>query len=308
MRRFLLIVLSAVFLGGVGFWILTSPALFHAVRGRAVTLPDAFQADAGRGERLFWAGGCASCHKSEPSDNKVLLGGGHELKTPFGIFVVPNISPHPRDGIGGWRFEDFALAMREGLLPDGSHAFPAFPYTAYQRMSVTDLADLFAFLQTVPAVEGRQAPHALAFPFNIRRGLGLWKWLYLDGAEFSADSSQSALWNQGAYLVNGAGHCAECHSPRTVLGGLSPYKRFAGGRMPDGGAGRVPNLTPHQDGLGSWSLEDIEEFLKTGFTPSFDSAGGSMAEVIKNMGHLNGEDRKAIALYLKSLKPLPKAP
>ena len=308
MRRFLLYLIAVVLAGGAGFWFLTSPDLFHALRGRPVALPEAFVADAGRGERLFWAGGCASCHKSQAVENTIFLGGGHRLKTPFGTFVVPNISSHPQDGIGAWSFETFARAMREGVLPDGRHAFPAFPYTSYQRLSVPDLADLFAFLQELPPVEGRQPDHELAFPFNLRRGVGLWKWLYLDGADFVAESGQSAVWNQGAYLVNGAGHCAECHSPRSLFGGIQESRRFAGGLNPEGGGGRVSNLTPHADGLGRWSLEDIEEFLKTGFTPDFDSAGGSMAEVVKNMGHLRAEDRKAIAVYLKSLKPLPKAP
>ena len=298
-------------LGGGGFWMMTAPSLFHAVRGQDAELASGFTADARRGERLFWVGGCASCHASaspaQADEKTVLLGGGHRLKTPFGTFVAPNLSPHP-DGIGGWGLADFVRAMREGVLPDGRHAFPAFPYTAYQRMSTGDLADLFAFLQSLPQVQGRQPEHDLAFPFNLRRGVGLWKWLYLDGQGFTPDPTRSDLWNRGAYLVNGPGHCAECHSPRDFAGGIVAKRRFAGGPSPDGGAGRVSNLTSHADGLGRWSLEDIEEFLKTGFTPDFDSAGGSMAEVIKNMGHLDDDDRKAMALYLKDLPPLPKAP
>ena len=313
-RRFLLLLMTLVIFGGAGFWFLTSPDLFHALRGRPVSLPSGFVADAGRGERLFWAGGCASCHQSQPqinsqpSENNRLLGGGYHLKTVFGTFVVPNISSHPQDGIGAWSFETFARAMREGVLPDGRHAFPAFPYAAYQRLSVSDLADLFAFLQALPPVQGRQPDHQLAFPFSLRRGVGLWKWLYLDGADFVVDSSQSVLWNQGAYLANGAGHCAECHSPRSLLGGIHESRRFAGGRSLEAGEGRIPNITPHPEGLGGWSVEDIEEFLKTGFTPEFDSVGGPMAEVVKNMGHLSAEDRHAFAVYLKSLKPLPKEP
>jgi mono/diheme cytochrome c family protein len=301
-------------LSGIGFWLVTTPAVFHALRGQEAALSAGFVADAGRGARLFWVGGCASCHRSEASslaqadDLAVLLGGGHRLKTPFGTFVVPNISPHPQDGIGAWSFGAFATAMREGVLPDGRHAFPAFPYTSYQRMNTGDLADLFAFLQSLPQVQGRQPEHDLAFPFNLRRGVGMWKWLYLDGKGFTPDPARSALWNRGAYLVNGPGHCAECHSPRDFAGGIVAQRRFAGGPSPEGGAGRVPNLTPHADGLGRWSLEDIEEFLKTGFTPDFDSAGGSMAEVIKNMAHLEDQDRKAMAIYLKDLPPLPKSP
>lgn len=306
-----MLVACLMVLGGGGFWLITAPSLFHAVRGQDEGLASGFIADARRGERLLWVGGCASCHASasqaQVDEKTVLLGGGHRLKTPFGTFVVPNLSPHP-DGIGGWALADFVRAMREGVLPDGRHAFPAFPYTAYQRMSTADLADLFAFLQSLPQVQGRQPEHDLAFPFNLRRGVGLWKWLYLDGQGFMPDPTRSDLWNRGAYLVNGPGHCAECHSPRDFAGGIVAKRRFAGGPSPDGGTGRVPNLTSHADGLGRWSLEDIEEFLKTGFTPDFDSAGGSMAEVIKNMGHLDAQDRKAMALYLKDLPPLPKTP
>ena len=181
MRRFLLLVFVLVLSGGAGFWILTAPDLFHLLRGRSQVLPSGFVADAGRGERLFWAGGCASCHQSQPPSNTQVaekhwfLGGGHHLQTPFGTFVVPNISSHPQQGIGSWSFGDFARAMREGVLPDGRHAFPAFPYTSYQRLYLTDLADLFAFLKALPPVEGRQPDHQLAFPFNLRRGLGMWK-------------------------------------------------------------------------------------------------------------------------------------
>ena len=311
-RSWLLVLLGLAGAGCALFWGLTDPDLFHAVRGRDLSPPSGFVADAGRGERLFWTGGCASCHRSDQTDQTpanntaVALGGRQRLKTPFGTFVMPNISSHPQDGIGAWSFEAFARAMREGVLPDGRHAFPAFPYASYQRISTDDLADLFAFLKSVPAVAGRPPDHELAFPFNLRRGIGLWKWLYLDGAPFTPSPEHSALWNRGAYLVNGPGHCAECHSPRSLAGGIIESRRFAGGPSPEGGAGRVPNITPHAEGLGRWSVEDIEEFLKTGFTPDFDSAGGSMAEVIKNTTQLSDDDRKAIATYLKALPPLPK--
>ncbi len=307
-------------IGAALFFIITAPSVFHAVRGRDEVLPSGFVANAERGARLFWAGGCASCHQSpraagqaEPSPG-LQLGGGLRLNSPFGTFIVPNLSSHPQDGIGSWSFESFARAMREGVLPDQRHAFPAFPYTAYQRMTMTDLADLFAFLKTVPAVSGRQPDHALAFPFHIRRAVGVWKWIYLDGKAFVARTDQSPVWNQGAYLVNALSHCADCHSPRTILGGIEESRRFAGGpslearSSPDGKTGRVPNLTSSSDGLGAWSVEDIEAFLKSGFTPDFDSVGGSMAEVITNMGHVSDADRQAMAVYLKSLPPVPQQP
>jgi mono/diheme cytochrome c family protein len=227
------------------------------------------------------------------------------LPTPFGIFRVPNISSDLRDGIGGWDNPTFITAMREGVSPDGRHYYPAFPYTSYALMGDQDLADLLAFIKTLPEVPGRIADHDLHFPFSIRRGLGFWKWLNLGTGSFQPQPGQSAAWNRGAYLVNGPGHCAECHSPRDPLGGIKTALRLSGGPDPEGGAGMIPNLTSHGSGLGKWTTEDIAEFLKTGFTPDFDSAGGSMASVIKNMARLSDEDRMAIATYLKSLPPLP---
>ena len=169
--------------------------------------------------------------------------------SPFGTFYVPNISPDPKDGIGAWSEADFVTALWDGTAPDGSHLFPAFPYPSYRHMELNDVRDLFAYLKTLPPVAGKVRDHDLAFPFNIRRLVGGWKLLFLKGGPFVSDPSQSAQWNRGAYLVNGPGHCAECHSPRNFLGGIIESERFAGGPSPDG-KGWVPNITPA--GLGHW--------------------------------------------------------
>jgi mono/diheme cytochrome c family protein len=257
---------------------------------------------------MFAIGGCASCHATPGQDDKTRLGGGLALPSPFGVFKVPNISSHETVGIGRWSERDFANAMLKGTGPAGEHLYPAFPYTSYQRMRLDDVRDLFAYLKTLPAVATPSAPHELPFPFNQRRGLGLWKLLYLDGRPFAPDPGKSAELNRGAYLVEGPGHCAECHSPRTILGGIDETRRFAGAPNPDG-KGWVPNITPHADGLAAWSEKDIAYLLESGFTPELDSVGSNMAEVVANTAKLSPADRAAMAAYLKSLPPRPgKAP
>ncbi|WP_017667097.1 cytochrome c [Sandarakinorhabdus sp. AAP62] len=257
--------------------------------------------DALRGARIFHVGGCASCHaaKGAKGDDRLKLGGGAVLATPFGDFQPPNISPGA-DGIGGWSLADFDNAMRRGVSPDGRHYYPAFPYTSYARMTPGDIADLFAFLKTLPAVAGQPAPGAIAFPYNIRRGIGLWKHLYLDAAPVvTLPASAPAAARAGQYLVEGPGHCSECHTPRDGFGGPDRARWLHGG--PDAeGKGKVPGLTPTQL---KWSASEIADYLKTGFTPDYDSVGGSMVEVQANMAELSDQDRAAIAAYLMAVTP-----
>jgi mono/diheme cytochrome c family protein len=196
----------------------------------------------------FHAGGCASCHATPNQDDKLRLGGGYALHSPFGTFYVPNLSPHPRDGIGGWTDAQFLRAMKAGVSPDGRHYYPSFPYTSYQRMTAEDARDLLAYIKTLEPVEGRARDHDLPFPFNVRRGLGLWTLAFLDGETFRPDPARSAAVNRGAYLTQGLGHCAECHSGRTALGNIAEERRYAGGPNPEG-RGWVPNITPHETGL-----------------------------------------------------------
>ena len=199
------------------------------------------------------------------------------LPTAFGTFHVPNISSDTRDGIGRWGEAQFIAAMRHGVSPSGQHLYPAFPYTSYQAMRTEDLRDLFAYLKTLPAVSGAAPDHALKFPFNIRRTVGLWKLLFLDEAPFKPDTSQSAQWNRGAYLVNAPGHCAECHSPRNLLGAIIANRRFTGGQSPTGQGG-VPDLT--QGKLRDWKVQDFVEvlfFLRRGHLPR---RGGRIAQLL----------------------------
>lgn len=286
-------------LGLAGFFVLTDPAVLSALKGSS--LPVATGApNLDNGKTMFHAGGCSSCHATEKQDDKTHLGGGHALHSPFGTFYVPNISPHPRDGIGTWTGEQFLRAMREGVSPEGRHYYPSFPYTSYQRMNARDVGDLFAYLKSLPPVEGRIRDHDLPFPFNIRRSLGGWKLLFADGQVFRPDPAKSVEWNRGAYLVEGPGHCAECHSPRNLLGAIAAGKRFSGGPSPDG-KGYVPNITPHDTGLKSWTKKDFAYLLESGFTPDYDSVGGSMTPVVGNTAKLSAEDRNAMAEYLSTL-------
>src|ERR1043165_2715972 len=234
-RKLLLLALCAAVIGAIVFWVVTIPATVPA------SALGSYSPNAANGKTMFYAGGCASCHATPGQDDKTKLGGGLPLKSPFGTFYVPNISPDPNDGIGKWSEADFATAMLKGTSPDGRHYFPAFPYSSYQKMRIEDVRDLFAHIKTLPVVQGRVRDHDVPFPFNVRRSLGGWKFLFLDGKPFQPDASQSAQWNRGAYLVNGPGHCAECHSPRNLLGGIVSSKRFAGGPSPDG-QGTVPNI------------------------------------------------------------------
>jgi mono/diheme cytochrome c family protein len=298
MQRRIAILLMVALLAAVAVVILTSPEM---VRAGLEPVP-AGQPDLGNGRTLFYAGGCASCHATPGQDDKTRLGGGLALHSPFGTFYPPNISPHPRDGIGRWTAAQFLRAMRGGVSPAGRHYYPAFPYTSYQRMTPADIRDLFGFLQRLPAVEGRVRDHELPFPFNIRQGLGLWKLAFLDGRMFEPDPTRSAVWNRGAYLVEGPGHCAECHSPRNVFGAIEVGRRFAGGPNPEG-KGWVPNITPDETGLEGWTKADLVELLTSGLTPSGDSVGSNMASVVRNIAEIPEPDRAAIAEYILSLPP-----
>jgi mono/diheme cytochrome c family protein len=298
MKKFLTAIVILGILGLAGFWILTMP---RTISAEALAVD--YHPNLKNGTEMFNIGGCAACHQTTGQKERLNLGGGLALNSPFGTFYAPNISPDKTNGIGNWSELQFVNAVQRGVGVNGEHLYPALPYTSYQHMKVSDVRDLFAYIKTLPVQSQDDKPHALGFPFNIRRTLGIWKLLYLDGKELPYDPAHDAKWNRGAYLVEGPGHCAECHSPRDALGGIIPSSRFAGGPNPDG-KGWIPNITPHADGI-KWSADDMTNFLETGSTPDFDSAGGSMAEVIENTGRLTPADRQAMAAYLVTLPPRP---
>jgi len=299
-RRILLALLIAGAVGVAAYGWLTAPPQRWSASA-------AYTPNAANGEIIFNAGGCSSCHAVPNQPDRLKLGGGVAIASPFGTFYAPNISPDPDDGIGRWSEADFVNAVRKGISPDGTHYFPAFPYTSYAHATVPDVRDLFAFLKTLPPVKGKVRDHDVPFPFNIRRNVGIWKLLFFDDRLIVPDQSRPPSWNRGAYLVNSFGHCAECHTPRDFLGGIIASQRFAGGPNPEG-EGWVPNIT--QKGIGDWSKADVDGFLENGVTPDGDSAGGSMVRVIKNTSQLKPADRDAIAEYVKSLPPVegPKRP
>lgn len=271
------------------FW-LTLPAVVNPERFASL------QGNAARGEVVFWAGGCASCHKAETSDDDLALPGGRRFATQFGTFVAPNISSDPTHGIGDWTLVEFASALLHGTSPEGRHYYPAFPYTSYSRMSDQDVVDLRAFMQTLPALPAASQPHELTFPFNVRTALGAWKSLFLKPAWVRP--AETPELERGRYLVEALGHCAECHTPRNFLGGTLASAWMEGAPHP-AGKGRIPGLVPSAL---DWSAEDIAYYLETGFTPDFDSAGGEMADVVATIGRLSAEDRLSIANYIKALE------
>lgn len=256
-----------------------------------------------RGLYLSRAGGCVTCHTEEEGGTP--YAGGRALESPFGTFYSPNITPDAGTGIGDWTDIEFLRAFQEGVNPAGDAYFPAFPYTSYTGLSDEDLLAIKAYLFSLDPVTKHNRDHDLPVVTSSRVAAGVWKSRYFEPHRFQPDPDESESFNRGAYLVRHLGHCGECHTPRGSLGALDADRELAGN--PDGPGGEdVPNITPHADGIGKWSVADIEYFLDIGMLPDGDFSGGSMGSVIEdNTSHLTEDDRRAIADYLKSLPPLP---
>lgn len=292
MRRPILTLLVLIIAGGgLGLWI-TRPQEVSAAALEGLT------ADPARGEAVFHAAGCASCHMAPGATGaeQRVLAGGQEFPSDFGTFIAPNISPDPAQGIGGWSLQEFASAMTRGTSPGGAHYYPAFPYASYARAKLQDVADLHAFWASLPPSDQPSQPHQVGFPFNIRASLGGWKLLFLN-ADWVVGGDLSPEATRGRYLVEALGHCGECHTPRGALGAMDRGRWLAGVPGPEGRRG-VPNITP--GGL-DWSEGEIVEYLTSGFTPDYDSAGGHMALVVSNLARLPEAERAAIAAYLKAV-------
>jgi len=259
------------------------------------------QGDAQRGLYLSKAAGCIGCHTQETKDPKdaVPYAGGRALKTPFGTFYGPNITPNPVAGIGKWTEADFFRAMREGRRPDGSNYFPAFPYASFTNITDADLRDLWAYLRTLPPSGRASQEHDLGFLYRWRLGVGVWKWLYFTPGPMLPDAQRPAQVNRGRYLVNALGHCGECHTPRTALGGMKRERFLAGTDKGPEGKG-VPNITPGR--LKKWSDAEIRDFLQTGMTSDGDVTAETMAEVVRNTtSQLTPEDLAALIAYLRTV-------
>jgi mono/diheme cytochrome c family protein len=271
----------------------------------SLALPAMAQGDAKRGQYLAKAAGCLGCH-TEAKEGATAYAGGRDLKTPFGTFYGPNITPHPDAGIGRWSEADFLRALREGRRPDGAHYFPAFPYTSFTMIADADARDLWAYLRSLPPSNRASRAHDLGFPFNLRFLVTFWKWLYFSPGPFVADSARPAVLNRGSYLVGALGHCGECHTARSFLGGAKRERFLAGtAKGPDGKS--VPNLTPAK--LKKWDDKELKEFLLGGITPDGDVAAESMGEVVRNTtSQLTPEDLGAMIAYLRSLPAIPDEP
>ncbi|WP_337266372.1 c-type cytochrome [Oryzifoliimicrobium ureilyticus] len=295
--RFLLCLVGAVLIGGALFYYVTAPNPLDEAHWQNLGA-----ADVKNGEQVFWAGGCTSCHAAPGAegDQKLVLSGGLALKTDFGTFYAPNISPDETAGIGRWTLAEFGNAVKRGVGPQGEHLFPSFPYGSYARMTDKDVNDLYAYMKTLPKSANVAPPHQLSFPYNMRIAVGAWKLFYLNDQPRVALVSPSDKVKRGQYLVEGPGHCGECHTPRDALGGLKNDLWLAGAPNPEG-QGRIPGITPGSDKISGWSEADIANYLETGFTPDFDSVGGQMAEVQQNLSHLPKSDLEAIATYLKAI-------
>lgn len=260
-----------------------------------------------RGEYLFRAAGCGGCHTDEKNKGPALAGGA-ALKTGFGTFYAPNISPDPVHGIGRWSEADFMRALREGVSPAGEHYYPAFPYTSYTGLTDTDLRALWDYLRRQQPVARASTPHELPWYLRVRPLMAAWKMLFFSPGQHTLRADKDEIWNRGAYLVASVVHCGECHTPRNVLGAPQHDKHLSGTRAgPEDSV--VPNITPDKKtGIGRWRKNEITEYLDSGMTPDGDAAGDLMAEVIdRSTSILTKSDREAIATYLLSLPPIENA-
>lgn len=263
-----------------------------APKSLAVLDYSAETSDLSNGEYIFTAAGCSGCHIEEGSKDKYLLAGGQKFETAFGTFKAPNISNSIEFGIGAWEFKDFYNALKLGQSPDGEHYFPTFPYTAYSKMTDQDIMDLWTFWKTLPSSEAFIGDHDLPFLFSSRRNIGVWKTLYM------SDKFVSSEVDRGTYLVEALSHCAECHSPRNILGALK-FSEWLEGAQDPSGKGRIPGISTEKL---AWTEDEIIEYLSSGFTPDYDVAGGKMASVVENTSKLSAADRSSIAQYLLRIK------
>jgi mono/diheme cytochrome c family protein len=292
--RIALLVVVLGGLAGAAAWIIAAPRPPFAADDARF----AGDGDPQNGRLVFAAADCASCHARPGQLDRLNLGGGLALASPYGTFRIPNISSDKSDGIGKWSTVDLANAVLGGVSPRGEHYYPALPYPSYAGMTPSDLRDLMAYLRTLPAVSGKAPPHDIAAIFRIRRLVGWWKLLFFLQDGTVPPPTGDARRDRGAYLVEALAHCAECHSTRNLLGAIKPGARYAGGPDPEG-AGFAPNMTPTQ--IGDWSEADIARLLASGETPDHKRVGSSMLDVVTNAAMLPQSDRDAIAAYVKSL-------
>ena len=248
------------------------------------------------GKALTAAGDCASCHTADPAKP---FAGGKRIDTPFGAIYSPNLTPDRDTGIGAWRDEDFRRALREGVAPDGSRYYPAFPYPNFTKLTRDDILAIRAYLATLTPVRNAPPPPELRWPLNYRVVMRAWNYLFFRPGIFEPDQQKSTEWNRGGYLVEGVGHCGACHTPKNMFGADKRGRALSGGLVQGWFAPRLDGA--ERSGLKSWSVEDIVEYLQSGRNGR-SHADGLMAEVVVNStSKMSDADVRAIAVYLKDL-------
>ena len=248
-----------------------------------------------RGQQLAALGNCAGCHTAEDG---VRNAGGRPMVTPFGTIYTTNLTPDPETGLGRWSFRAFERAMREGISRDGRHLYPAFPYTAFSRMSDEDMMALYAWLMSQPAVASQPPETQLAFPFNWRAGMAVWNGLFHTGLPLEADASKSDAWNRGAYWVESLGHCGACHTPRNALGAERDTVAYLQGAKVDGW--EAPALTALNRAPVPWTEQELFRYLRQGHTEHHGGAAGPMAQVVRELASVPDEVIRDMATYLAS--------
>jgi mono/diheme cytochrome c family protein len=253
-----------------------------------------------RGEYLARAGDCVACHTAAGGKP---FAGGDAIHSPFGAIYAPNITPDKATGIGDWSEDDFYRAMHEGVGKHGEYLYPAFPYQWFTKITRDDVKAIKAYLDTVEPVDAKPRQTRLMFPFNVRIGIGGWDAAFFKPGEFKADPSKSPEWNRGAYLVEGLGHCGDCHTPKGTAMEPIESKAFSGGAVDNWYAPNITSDAAH--GIGGWSDKDLAEYLKTGSAPGKGVVVGPMSQVVRDsLSYLTDEDRRAIVAFLKSTSPI----
>jgi mono/diheme cytochrome c family protein len=305
-QRIVLLVLGLAIIVGMTWVALRDPFQLRSRERAAAAVPALRSNDTvTRGEYLARAGDCVACHTAPGGK---VFAGGRAMPTPFGNLYVPNITPDDETGIGRWTAEDFYRMMHTGRSPNGTLLYPAMPFASYTKVTRADSDAIYAYLMSEPPVRQANRPHELRFPYNNRELLAGWRTLYFKEGEYVPDPSQTPEWNRGAYLVQGLGHCAMCHTAINMLGGSSEAKAFQGGMIPNQNW-YAPSLTSNREaGLGDWSIKDIVDLLQSGVSHR-GTVYGPMAEVTFNsLQFLSDEDVSAMAVYLKSLPPKGEGP
>lgn len=282
----------AVLLLGSGFVYVSSKTGISATELERA-LPSDFVRDASQGELIFHMGGCANCHAKSGAEQ--VLTGGEGLKTPFGTFYAPNITPDIETGIGSWSDADFVNAMHLGIRPQGGHYYPAFPYLSYRNVSISDVLHLKAYLDSFPSVRQAALPHHLSFPFNVRPALAFWKLVALRKKPLKMEAEESVSWNRGAYIVNGIGHCGVCHTPRNLLFAADPSRQFGGAKALKEGEKAAPRIAGISQDK---TLNALSEW-----SGAINEKSSMYLVTLAYSNHVPVEDHLAIADYLASLEP-----